>query len=213
MTNTIEIVGQDYPRVTEIISATEEPEKRKKLLRWMKKIEKIHGVKGAEVYRQSILDNGTNLHQSIEDYLSNKIQDVDHSALNLVLPLLKVIKSQNENLIIEKRLYCHKYKFKGQPDLICQFEDLPTIIDWTTSLQIKQKKWVEHKFIQAGAYAIASELELGITIKQLAVVVVCESAKRCQVFTDSPDQWQSEFLKRLEQYQQIINKNNDAIKH
>lgn len=209
MTATHQIIGQDYARVTEIISVTEDPEKRQKLLKWIKKMEKIHGVEGAEIHRQNILDNGTNLHQSIEDYLSDKKESFEHSALRLVTPLLKVIKSQkDQQLIIEKRLHCHKYKFKGKPDLICEFEDLPTIIDWTTSLQIKQKKWVDHKFIQAGAYAIATELELGIKVKQLAVVVICESANRCQVFTDTPKQWRLEFLKRLGQYQQLMEAKN-----
>jgi len=202
MNNTLEIIGQNYPRVTTIIQETENPEKRQKLLKWMKKMEKIHGVDGAIIERQKILDNGTNLHQAIEDYLFSKENPVDHPSLNLIIPLLKVIKNEGD-LIIEKRLFCHKHKFKGQPDLICNFEGSPTIIDWTSSQRMKKKPWLEHKFIQAGAYSIACE-EIGIKINQLAVVVICGSPRTYQVFTDSPKPWRIEFLKRLGQYQQMM---------
>ena len=203
----MEIIGQNYPRVTTIIQETEDPEKRQKLMKWIKKMEKIHGVEGAVIERQNILDNGTNLHQAIEDYLGDKIDPSNHESLRLVLPLLKVIKKESHNnLIIEKRLFSHKHKFQGKPDLICEFDELTTIIDWTTSQKIKIKQWVDHKFIQAGAYAIACE-EIGIKVEQLAVVVICGSENKCQVFTDPPKQWQIEFLKRLGQYHKI-NQNN-----
>lgn len=195
MINTIEIKGTNYPRVTHIIQQTEDLAKRQKLLKWIKKMEKIHGLEGAEIERQKILDNGTDLHQAIEDYLTKKKEALEHSSLQLIIPFLKIIKNEG-NLIIEKRLFCHKYQYQGKPDLICNFEGSRTIIDWTTSQRMKQKEWLEHKFIQAGAYAIACE-EIGIKINQLAVVVICANPRTFQVFTDSPKEWRINFLHRL----------------
>ncbi|BAQ65580.1 hypothetical protein [Geminocystis sp. NIES-3709] len=205
MISTLEIIGDDYPRVTTIIEETKDPEKEKALLKWMKKLEKIHGVEGAQLERQKILDNGTALHKAIEDFLhSIGTNESDHPMLRTIIPFLRLlIKDKDNELIIEKRLFCHKYKFKGKPDLICSnFEGLSTIFDWTTSTQAKKKQWIEHKFIQAGAYAIACE-EIGIKIEQLAVVVVCKNPRKFQIFTEPPKQWRIEFLKRLGQYQQL----------
>jgi hypothetical protein len=205
------ILGSNYPRVTTIISETESSEKKQSLMKWMKKMEKIHGVEGSKNYRQNILDNGTDLHKAIEDYLNDKcLQKTEHPMLSTITPFLSLLKKDN-HLILEKRMYCHRYKFQGKPDLICSnFQGLPTIIDWTSSLQRKRKEWLDHKFVQAGAYAIACE-EIGIKIEQLVVVAICSNCSY-QVFTDTPKEWRIEFLKRLGQYQKLMLENNDSLK-
>lgn len=210
MNNHQEVIGENYPRVTEIIKATEDPEKQKNLLKWMKKMEKIHGENGAEIERQKILDNGTALHTSIEKYLADEIEENPHHKFNTIKPVLNLVK-QSERLIIEKRIYCHKYKFQGKPDLITHFEGLPTIIDWTTSQKTKKKQWIEHKFIQAGAYSIASELELNIKIAQLAVIVIVDKPNTFQIFTEPPKKWRVEFLRRLGQYKKMIKQPSKSV--
>ena len=58
-----------YPRVTKIIEETDPLEKKQALMRWLKKMQKVHGIEGAETERQKILDNGTLVHESIEKFL------------------------------------------------------------------------------------------------------------------------------------------------
>lgn len=194
-----------YPRVTEIISATDSEENKKRLLRWQKKMEKLHGIEGAKRVKQDILDNGTNFHQSVEDFLYQKVLDNPHPSLPIVIPFLRSLKSSEK--IIEKRLYCHKYRYQGKPDLICNYYGEYTVFDWTTSQALKKKEWVEHKFLQAGAYAIASEEELGLKIRQLSVVVVVDSKQKYQLFTESPTKWKEAFLERLKQYYSEVKQN------
>lgn len=195
-----------YPRVTTIISETEPPEKRKKLLRWMKKLEKIHGVEGAVRERQAILDNGTAVHDSIEKFL---IDSPDYKGLHpqavSLYGFLNNLKFNSEKIIVEQRLFCHKYQFQGKPDLICQLDGMLTILDWTTSAQRKKKEWVEHKFLQAGAYAIACD-EMGMQIQQLAVIVICNNPRIHQLFVEPPKQWRIDFLKRLGEYNALCQK-------
>lgn len=195
-----------YPRVTKILELTEDPEKMAGLLKWQKKMEKIHGIEGAKRERQSILQNGTNTHFAIEKYLSDDPleEGIDISPL---LPLLNTIKSQSSIMIIENRLYCHDYKFQGKPDLVCTLDGLTTIVDWTTSLNLKKRAWVDHKFIQAGAYAIAMEAEKLLQIEQLAVVVYVAGCRRYQLFTTDPEEeeqtvkfYKDAFLSRLTKF-------------
>jgi hypothetical protein len=198
----MKIYGSHYPRVTSIIEATSDDTKVQALMKWQKKLEKIHGIEGAKIERQKILDNGTNLHQSIEDYLNEK-EPLEHHLFSAVLPLLKVVK-QSEDLILERRIFCHQYKYQGKPDCIATYDGLKTVIDWTTSVRLKRKEWVAHKFLQAGAYAIACE-EIGIKIEQLAVVVVCNEPKTYQVFSEEPTQWKLMFLDCLNKYNKLKN--------
>lgn len=193
-----------YPRVTKIIDETDPPEKKRALMRWLKKMQKVHGIEGAETERQKILDNGTSVHESIERFLvDDPLPNGIHPQARPLYGFLNQIKFNSDRLIIENRLFCHKYRYQGKPDLICTYNGLPTIIDWTTSYQLKKEKYVEHKFIQAGAYAIASELELGIQIKQLVVVVIVANPNTYQVFVEPPSKWRIAFLRRLGQYNRL----------
>lgn len=196
----------DYPRVTQVLSATEDKEKSAALLRWQKKMEKVHGIEGAKRERNAILRHGTDTHTAIEKYLADDPYDghIDISGLH---SFLDIIKTQSKLLVIEDRLFCHKYKFQGKPDLICVHNGLTTIFDWTTSKALKKRAWIEHKFIQAGAYSIAARLERNMKVEQLGVVVVVEGRKKPQTFfTDSEDpnesveHYQKVFLDRLEQF-------------
>jgi len=193
-----------YPRVTTIISETEPPEKKQALIRWQKKMQQLHGVDGAEKEKQSILDNGTSVHLSIEKFLLDEpLPSGLHPQARSVFGLLNQLKYNSGRLIIERRLFCDRYCYQGKPDLICEYQGIPTIIDWTTSAQPKKEQHLEHKFIQAGAYAIAAEHELKICIRRLMVVVCVENPRTFQIFTDSPSKWRIAFLRRLGKYNKM----------
>ncbi len=189
-----------YPRVTSIIGATSDPKKEKALARWRAKLEKIHGVEGAVVERQKILDNGTAFHSSVERFLKREKDTEEHDYFCNVRPLVSLVRQTSEFLIVEERLFCHEHQYQGQPDLICQMEGLTTIVDWTTSQRPKRKKWIEHKFLQAGAYSIACSKD----VEQLAVVVV--TPKKYQLFTDDPKKWEDAFLERLDAFKKMKTK-------
>lgn len=191
----------NYDRVTKILEATEDPEKRKKILRWRKKLEKVHGVEGANQVREDILQNGTNTHLAIQKYLSDEILSEKDIDIYPLIPLLDLIKQQSDILIIEKRIYCDNLKIQGQPDLICTFGGKTTIVDWTTSSTLKKRAWIDHKFIQAGAYSLLAKEERILNVEQLAVVVYIASLGRYQLFIeDDPSLYQKAFLNRLEQF-------------
>ena len=193
----------NYPRVTEIIRLTDPDEKRQALIRWQKKQEQIFGIEGAEIESEKRLDYGTRVHSDIELYLKGAVIDFD--LISSVKPLLDAVKCFGKDLIIERRLYSHKYQFTGKPDLICTYDDKLTVFDWTTSARRKIKKYLEHKFIQAGAYAIAHEETTGEKIEQLIVVTILD--KYYQTFTEPPEPYIAEFKNRLENYHSLSKTN------
>ena len=199
----------NYPRVTSIIDATRSPESQRKLIAWQRKQVQIYGLEQAEKNQQQTLDNGTALHADIENFLLYPNHEATHLWFKNIQPYLLKLKSDNSSqsdFVIEKRLFSHKYRYTGKPDLIVKnLDGLATIIDWRTSGYRKKKKYIEDKFIQAGAYSIACA-EIGMKIEQLAVVVI--NPKGFQEFIDTPKRWKQTFLDRLEQYYQMQNVNN-----
>lgn len=194
-----------YTRVTTIIRETEDPKDAKRLHNWIKKMDKIHGVEVSEQLRQMTLTNGTWVHKCIEDYLHGKeISD----KIAPMKPLLSSIKSENTVLYPEIRLYSEKHKITGQLDLLAKVDGLITVVDWTTSIRLKKKQWLDHKFLQGGAYSMLLEENGQCTVQQLMVVVYIESMRKVQVFTDDVKVWQDNFRARLEQFKQ---KQKEAI--
>lgn len=188
-----------YPRVTEIIEATTPSWKKLALMKWRKRMEKIHGVEGAALEKEKKLANGTALHKSIANYLLGIEEENPHYLMKNVKAILSIVKN-SPILKVEKFVVSHKHQYQGTCDCICEWEGLPTVIDWTSNNGVapKKKAWIEHKFIQAGAYSLAEKEMHKTKIEALSVIVIGE--KKAQIFTDPCDHWESEFISRLADY-------------
>lgn len=176
---------RNYPSVTNILRATSSfvphDGKRKNSIIQSKKGERVHA--------------------QIESYLKRGDKSLGkHTAIKQIIPLLKLLKENAQSkLVIEEIIYSNKYQFQGKPDLICNFNNLTTVIDWAYSERPKQKEGLERKFLQTAAYAIAAD-EIGIKVEQLAVIVITDSPKTFQIFTEVPQLYRIDFLKRLGKY-------------
>ncbi len=200
----------NHPRVTEIISATDPPAKRQSLIRWQKKMEQVHGVEGAELNRQQILDNGTRLHTSIENYLKGKPEDNPHEWLKNVVSYLNIFRETN--LLIEQRFISKAHGFTGKPDCVSDnYKGKVTLFDWTTSSKPKRRAWLDHKFLQAGAYTLLLQENTSIEVEQLVVIVILKD--NAQQFIESdPNLWRNKFLERLKLYKQLKEENKLPVK-
>lgn len=140
---------------------------------------------------------GQQAHKQIKAYLQGKTNQ-SPSLIKQIIPLLNVIKEQPMPLI-EQIIYSDKYKYQGKPDLVGQLNNLTTVIDWVYSEKTKDRNYLERKFLQTAAYAIASD-ELQIKVEQLAVIVVVENPKIFQIFTEPTQSYRLQFLKKLGQF-------------
>lgn len=205
---------QKFPRISMILSTTESKENKDRLRKWQHKMNELHGEKKAEELSQNRLQEGTDLHKLIENYLSETeiLFDIYYEAASdriksffeSIRPYLDLIDC-NKKRQIEKILFSQKYGFAGTCDLIMKYRGKNCIFDWTTSTSKKRREFIQRKFLQCAAYAIAYEEMYQIPIEQLIVIVIRTDGY--QEFIEHPKELKFEFLERLE----LFHRNSNSL--
>ena len=93
--------------------------------------------------------------------------------------LFKELKKQtfdniNEVIAQEVVLYSDKYKIAGRTDLIAEYRDELSIVDFKTSTSERKDSYNENYYIQTTAYAEMFEELTGKPINQIVILVVTE---------------------------------------
>lgn len=174
------------PSVSEILDYNQTFEEMDRLRKWQHKMDKIHGVSYADQCRDEALHRGTALHLAIQNYFSTGVLS-DSIWFNAVLPFLKIFSDPTSRIYVEKILCNDSYA--GTVDFVAHFCDMITVIDFTTSMRFKKRKWVQRKFLQCAAYG---NLISDYKVEQLAVVVVRENSYQffLEPYADILPQWQ-----------------------
>ena len=92
--------------------------------------------------------------------------------------------------------------YAGATDLICNHNNLDTIIDFKQSNRPKQREWIDDYFLQISAYAMAHDYVYGSKIRQ-GIVMICTPDCYYEEFTIQDAElrlWKHKFLKRLDDY-------------
>lgn len=198
-----EVNGDLLPSVTTIIKATRTPKERDRLRKWQHKMDKLHGADTAEQESSSARDRGNTIHKAIAQQLFSPTDEVVVADellpyWNSVRPIIKAIKNP---CAIEHTVYHDTLKYAGTLDLIADWQEKSTIIDWKTSGRIKKLSWMSEAILQVVAYKGAYESMQELPIEQALVVVI--SPKQSQLFTIDQDEiataWDL-WLIRLEEY-------------
>lgn len=194
----------NYPRVTQILSATKPPSEKQKLLEWQRK-NMVRGEKAR--------NNGTNFHSAIQHYFTsgNSPQFESKTETNrwqLALPELEIIK--NDCLCLETEVWSDKYEYAGRLDcLLWDNQDL-ILVDWKTSSWFKKKEYIEDYFLQGTAYSLAA-YECGVAPKmpsEIRIYLFCP--RQIQVFKRILEfNLVIKWLERLNQYKKM----NDEIQN
>ncbi|BFM39942.1 PD-(D/E)XK nuclease family protein [Synechocystis sp. LKSZ1] len=195
----------NYPRVTHILSATEDEKSRNRLRKWQNKMDRIHGANHAEQISEEARNNGTRFHLAIEKFFtegkrpnySDPNDYLEQRRWDNAEPHLRII--ANEYLALEKEVISHKHQYLGHLDCLAWNNGRPIICDWKTSKRVKQKSWLTDYFLQATAYALAVDEE-----GQLDPIEECRiyifSPDKAQLFTLNPNDYREQWLSRLEKY-------------
>ena len=196
-----EISGNRYDRVTKILEFSKDQKDEERLRKWMHKLDTVHPPN-----IQTSLDKGTKIHKEIELFLTKKeIPKKVSQDFKLILPYLNLWR--DKIIEVEKQVYSKKHSYAGTLDAMLVENNELTIIDWTTSQRKKKLSWLNHKFLQTTAYAIAHEEQTGIKINNLRVVVIWE---KIQIFNQSREKYEQKWFDRLNLYRKIRNKINKA---
>jgi len=173
--------GQRYSSVTTFLH--ELPNKA--LTAWKKNmgIEKVQAVSRATTKR------GKSLHSTLEGYIQNQLEEPqDALTKHLFNQVLTTINGIDNVRLIEKSLYSHKLRLAGTPDVIADYSDCLSVIDFKTSTEFKKENWITGYYCQAGAYSVMYEELFGQRPQKCVIIVAIENGNIPQVFQKSSDE-------------------------
>ena len=199
-----DIAGYRLPSVTTILSKT----KDNTFLRdWIKK----KGKEEAEKIKQASATRGTSMHKYLENYVLGKgyedLTDLGQETKRMAEKVIEVGLAPVSGFYGSEVTLYYPGLYAGQTDLVGIHNDKETIIDFKQANRPKREEWIGDYKLQAGAYAMAHDHVHGSNIEQ-AVIMVCTPDLYYQEFKiDGLNlrRAKHEFLKRLDQYYELMN--------
>jgi len=154
---------------------------------------------------------GTMLHEAIERYLNNRDDYLDalggNIHYNFLFDQIRGDLAKITNIRAqETALYSDLMQLAGRVDLVADYEDDLSIIDFKGSRQTKKEEWVENYLVQTTMYAIMYHERFGTPIKQVVVIITCEDGN-CQVFKRNP----MDYVKPLRKALKLFRADNEAV--
>jgi len=195
--------GHIFPSITTLLGNTNE-DKDNALDLWRERLGEYAATKETE---RCIL-RGNEVHKLAEQYTQNKEIDYNNYS-KLSVDMFKRIRRRlhriNNIYAQEIPLYSYTLGVAGRVDLIAEYDDVLSIIDYKTSTKEKCESWIEDYFIQAAAYSYMFEEMYGIRIEQIIVLIAVENLIIPQIFIENRKNFRSKLLKRIEKFRYLTN--------
>ena len=189
--------GKRLPSVTTFLSHF----KGDSIAKWRAKV----GEEEANRVSSRASRRGTKFHSLMESYISNQEKD---SFLNEnVMPDMKLAFKQMLPIVnridnvhyLETMLYSETLGLAGQVDCIAEFDGVPSVIDFKTSLRTKREEWILNYFEQCTCYSLMYEEMTGIKAKQIVVLISVDNEEP-QVFVKQRKDYIPELVNKIKTF-------------
>ena len=190
--------GRKLPSVTTFLSHF----KGDSIKKWRQKV----GEEEANRVSTRASRRGTKFHSLMESYISNQERDSFLNekvmpdmklAFNNMLPTLDRLDNVH---YLETMLYSETLGLAGQVDCIAEFDGVPSIIDFKTSLRLKKEEWILNYFEQCTCYSLMYEEMTGIQCKQIVVLISVDDEQEPQVFVKQRGEYIPELARKVKQF-------------
>ena len=151
---------------------------------------------------------GTKFHSLMESYISNEEQSTYlnedlmpdmRQAFHDMIPTLDRIDNIH---YVETMLYSETLGLAGQVDCIAEFDGVPSIIDFKTSLKNKREEWITNYFEQCTCYSLMYEEMTGVPCKQIVVLISVDGEIKPQVFVKNRKDYIPELANKIKQFRE-----------
>ena len=163
-----------YPSITTVLGNSLPQEKSKSLEEWKARV----GSKKADEITKAACDRGTNTHLMLERYLRNedpKIEEFPENHVKVFKSLRLELNKVNKIYGQEVVLYSDVFGIAGRCDLVAEYKNEISIVDYKTSSRIKSKEEIEDYWLQTCFYAIAHNEMFGTDINKLVIMMGVEN--------------------------------------
>ena len=185
--------GRRLPSVTTFLSHF----KGDSIKKWRAKV----GEEEANRVSARASRRGTKFHSLMESYISNEEGFINETvmpdmklAFNNMLPTLDRLDNVH---YLETMLYSETLGLAGQVDCIAEFDGVPSIIDFKTSLRLKKEEWILNYFEQCTCYSLMYEEMTGIQCKQIVVLISVDDEPEPQVFVKQRGEYIPELARKV----------------
>ena len=144
----------------------------------------------------------------MESYINNQEGFIDENvmpdmvhAFNQFVPILDRVDNVH---YLETMLYSETLGLAGQVDCIAEFDGIPSIIDFKTSLKPKKEEWILNYFEQCTCYSLMYEEMTGVKAKQI-VVMISVDHEEPQVFVKNRSDYIPELARKVKQFREEHN--------
>ena len=185
--------GNKYVSITSLLGNLS----KQSIIEWRRRV----GEAEANKISRQASSRGTRVHNICESYIKNQegiLEGVLPDAIdmfNSILPLLDRIDNIH---VAEGALYSDDLGVAGRTDLIGEFDENLSVIDYKTSRKRKTWEMCHAYFMQGAFYAHAYEELTGISINDIVIIMAVESDKPL-LFRETKDRW-------IEPLKQVITK-------
>jgi hypothetical protein len=187
--------GIKLPSVTTVLGHF----KKASILEWRNRV----GNKEADYVMRRAGVRGTKFHALMERYLGN-----EQNIFEGVMPDMKQafrdaqpVLDRIDNIhYMEVPLYSEVLGVAGRTDVIAEFDGVPSIIDFKTSLREKREEWIDGYFEQATAYSLMYEELTDFRIDQVVVIISVDGLDKPQVFVKDRIEYIDSLMTKIETY-------------
>jgi len=190
--------GRRLPSVTTFLSHF----KGDSIQKWRRKV----GEEEANRISTQASRRGTKFHSLMESYISNEegfltepdvMPDMQMAFLDF-----KSTADRIDNVhYLETMLYSETLGLAGQVDCIAEFDGVPSVIDFKTSLKTKREEWILNYFEQCTCYSLMYEEMTGIKAKQIVVLISVDHEKP-QVFVKQRGDYVPELYNKVKRFRE-----------
>jgi genome maintenance exonuclease 1 len=189
--------GSRLPSVTTFLSHF----KGDSIQKWRRKV----GEEEANKISARASRRGTKFHSLMESYISNEKgflaeKDVMPDMQNAFLNMKPTVDRIDNVHYLETMLYSETLGLAGQVDCIAEFDGVPSIIDFKTSLKTKREDWILNYFEQCTCYSLMYEEMTGIKAKQIVVLISVDHEPEPQVFVRNRSDYVPELANKIKTF-------------
>jgi genome maintenance exonuclease 1 len=133
-----------------------------------------------------------------EGFLTKDVMPDMRHAFNQFVPILDRLENVH---YLETMLYSETLGLAGQVDCIAEFDSVPSIVDFKTSLRPKREDWILSYFEQCTCYSLMYEEMTGIKCKQIVVLISIDHEEP-QVFVKDRKDYMPELARKIKQFRE-----------
>jgi genome maintenance exonuclease 1 len=191
------------PSVTTILAKTKD---QTYLTNWKNKI----GHEKAESIKNLSSKRGTAMHKFLEKHIQGTgyedLTPLGQEAKPMAHKIIEIGLAPITEYYGSEVMLHYPGLYAGATDLVCNHNELESIIDFKQSNRPKKEEWIDDYKMQIAAYAMAHDAYYGSTIRQ-GVIMICTPDLYYQEFKIQDAElrsWKHKFLKRLDEYHEIM---------